>query len=82
MESRSQSARFVNSIPLATRYIGNQSVTKNQTGSVSALARIAPQVCGKLNSSRQPSGFPSILLDGDSCLSARIMAFSAPLMRG
>jgi len=32
----------------------NQSVTKNQTGSVKALATIAPQVCGKAKSLRQP----------------------------
>ena len=34
----------LSSIPFATRKIGNQSVTKNQTGSVKLLAAIVPHV--------------------------------------
>src|ERR1700761_9007605 len=42
---------FLSSIPFATRKIGNQSVTKNQTGSVSPFEISVPQVCGSRSKS-------------------------------
>src|SRR5260370_1010463 len=41
--------------------MGNQSVTKNQTGSVKPLEIIVPQVCGSFKSSRNRNrDFPAV----------------------
>src|SRR5260370_41525241 len=60
--------------------MGNQSVTKNQTGSVKPLEIIVPQVCGSFKRSRNRNrDFPAVT---HSRVSARIIFRSASATRG